>query len=462
MRAADAGKLRQDILTLLNEGRSPSEVAKRLRCSRTTVHRVARLAEDGNASLADGRLGNKGRPVLYAQEVWEAILRVRHDHPSMGALMLYHVLLRDGKQYGIAPEDLPSPRLIGLAIEKAGLAHKLVGPRSKTTFPADQATAPGLLTLDTWGPWTIRATRLYLITIQDRFTRLSAALPIVGRPHGTYTEMLKLTAKSWGRALEVAARHLVPEKRIRLLYCDNGIGLAPAFGHLTQALRHALALGIRVVFIPPAEPWRNGRLERFHWSMEREYFRLSRPGTQDEACAGLIEWLNYYNTHRPHSALRHKAPADLAPWYRPLADGFWNIEVPDHPQPVEGRVDAIRLVRNDGVIELWEGQGTRISSILAGQYVRVEFTVTGRPSIGRIVYNRKRGEDIVVATFNHTLDAPGSSGHWLVTNLVQVDFDDSRVPGNTLIDDTQLAAQRERVQKRGRGAGRQPRVGGAE
>lgn len=451
MRATHCETLREEIAHALNTGKRPSAVADELHCSRATVYKVLRLMETPEATLADGRHASKGRPRLYAQDVWQLILDTRRDNPHMGPMMLYHTILRNAEQHGIQEADLPSPSSIALAIRKAGLATKPVGPGSRRTFPAEALTGPGTLTLDTWGPWHLRGTRVYLITVQDRFTRLAVAYPVMGRPNASYGELLQLTAQSWARAIEVARRYIVPEGRIERLYADNGVGFAPAFGNIPAGARHALAIGAQVIFIPPAEPWRNGRLERYHWSQEREYWRRERPATQDDALRGLTDYANWFNTARPHAALGYKAPADLAPWYKELPPRYWEVEVPEYEDPVPGQVTAIRLVHNNGLIELWTNEAMQISPVLAGQYVRVEFTVTGFPSTGRVVYNRKRGEDIVVATFNHSLDAPRRRGRRLVTDVCLVDFDDSRVQRNVLLDAEQVEAQRERVLKRARG-----------
>ena len=91
---------------------------------------------------------------------------------------------------------------------------------------------------------------------------------------------LGVTDEMWAQALVVAMRHLYGgETCLERVYADNGIGIAPQFGLLPPAARLALHLGATLVFIPSGEPWRNGRLERFHWTMEREYFREERPST---------------------------------------------------------------------------------------------------------------------------------------------------------------------------------------
>ena len=104
------------------------------------------------------------------------------------------------------------------------------------------------------------------------------------------------------------------------------------------------------------------------------------------------------------------------------------------------------MVLNSGLVELWGGEGLIVSPLLAGQFVRVVMPLPG-PQAGRVVYQRK-GEDLVVATFTHTLDAPGPATQQLLFTAVQlVDFG-GEVPQNQRLDEEQLANQRGRVLKR--------------
>jgi transposase InsO family protein len=455
MKAADTVALRSEIAERLNRGQSPSQVASELGCSRTTVYKVLRLLEDPHALLTDGRLSNPGRPALYTDAIWRLIFDLRQANPALGPLQLYHRALREADALGIQPSDLPSPSSIGRALHKAGLARKPVGPHDLRVYPDARPTGPGTLTIDTWGPWSLRATRLYLCTIQDRYTRLALAVPGLGSPG--QNPLKRITAEMWARTIFLGRSLLLPENLpLERVYSDNGIGMVPAFGHLTVGARMALALGARLIFIPPGQPWRNGRLERFHYTMECEFWRSCLPRTTEEAYDGLAEWLNYYNLDRPHAALRYKAPADEASWAPRLGPRFWAAPVPEVPDTVCGVVEAIRIVYNDGVVSLWDRSWLRVSPVLGGQFVRVVFDVTGEPSVGRVVYNRTKGDDIVVSRFNHTLGVRGrDQDEPLVSDVVLVDFDPGLAPANQRLDEGQLEAQVARIHKRRR-ARREP------
>jgi transposase InsO family protein len=452
MKASDAIALRTSISERLNRGQSPTQIAQELGCSRTTIYKVLALLEDPASALLDGRLSGRGRPKLYSDAIWELILTLRQQNQGLGPRQLYHRVLREADSFGIVPADVPSPSTIGRYLHELGLARKPVGPHDLRVYPDMRPTEPGTLTIDTWGPWSLRATRLYLCTIQDRYTRLALAVPALGDPGRNSDPNRRVTAEMWARTILLGQSLLLDEQHpLERVYSDNGIGMMPVFGHLTAGARTVLALGARLIFIPPAQPWRNGRLERFHWTMECEYWCTALPRDVNEAYTGLTDWLNYYNLQRPHAALRYKAPADQAPWAPTLQPGFWRIETPELPEQPTGVVEAIRIVYNDGVVDLWHKDRVRVSPVLGGQFVRVIFDVTGQPSVGRIVYNRHKGQDIVVARFNHTLGVAGrDQAEPVVTETVLVDFDPGLVRDNQRLDEDQLENQVARTYKRRR------------
>jgi len=441
--------LRTNIAERLNRGQSATEIAQALDCSRTTVYKVLRLLNTPDSSMDDGRRKNTGRPIVYSDEVWRIVLEARKAEPHLGPVMLHHTLRKRAAELGFDPDDIPSPTAIAEAIRAAGLAKKPIGPRDKRLFPLEHVAAPGVITIDSWGPWNCRGSRVYCVTVQDRFTRVALSFPIVGKRTEVECGALRPTVASWVRAVLGARKLLLPPDRpMTALYTDNGIGMSPMNGYLPQAARAALSVSRRVIYIPPAQPWRNGRLERFHWTMEREYWRVEMPPTFTEAISGLTDFLNYYNVDRPHAALRYHSPAELAPWYQPLSGAWYDIECPRFDEPQPGLVEAVRIVHNNGLVELWGGDALHVSEVLAGQFVRVRFQITGEPSTGQVVYMRKRDEEIVVATFNHLLDARVRHGPSMITEITLVDFDAQSVRDNEGLDEYQLANQRARTARK--------------
>lgn len=67
-------------------------------------------------------------------------------------------------------------------------------------------------------------------------------------------------------------------------------------------------LGAVQKFIRPRCPWTNGKVERFNRTLAREW-AYRRPYTSNQArTMALDAWIEYYNTRRPHTACRGRAP----------------------------------------------------------------------------------------------------------------------------------------------------------
>ena len=103
------------------------------------------------------------------------------------------------------------------------------------------------------------------------------------------------------RALAYFQRQGVDAKR---LMTDNGFGYVK-----NRSLRELLARhGIRHLTTQPYRPRTNGKVERFHQTMAREWayglaYRSHRHRNQ-----ALPHWLDHYNRHRPHSSLGGRPP----------------------------------------------------------------------------------------------------------------------------------------------------------
>jgi transposase InsO family protein len=103
------------------------------------------------------------------------------------------------------------------------------------------------------------------------------------------------------RALAFFASHGI---RVRRVMTDN------AFAYLYgRAFRELLAReGIRHLTTEPYRPRTNGKVERFHQTMAREWAHGVVYRSHRERAAALPHWLEHYNTRRPHSSLGGRPP----------------------------------------------------------------------------------------------------------------------------------------------------------
>ena len=103
------------------------------------------------------------------------------------------------------------------------------------------------------------------------------------------------------RAIAFYASHGI---RLRRLMTDN------AFTYTrNRSLRELLAAHqIRHLTTKPYRPRTNGKVERFHQTMGREWAYGRTYNTSNERASLLKDWLTHYNHRRPHSALNNRPP----------------------------------------------------------------------------------------------------------------------------------------------------------
>jgi transposase InsO family protein len=103
------------------------------------------------------------------------------------------------------------------------------------------------------------------------------------------------------RALAFFASHGITARR---LMTDN------AFTYIkNRSLRELLAdRGIHHLSTQPYRPRTNGKVERFHQTMGREWAHGRSYPTSEHRASLLRDWLEHYNNRRPHSAIGNRPP----------------------------------------------------------------------------------------------------------------------------------------------------------
>ena len=89
------------------------------------------------------------------------------------------------------------------------------------------------------------------------------------------------------------------------LRSDNGLVFTSR--HYTRLVR---SYGLQQEFITPHCPQQNGMIERVIRSLKEQCIHRHRFETQQHAMRVIADWIQFYNTRRPHQALGMKTPAE--------------------------------------------------------------------------------------------------------------------------------------------------------
>ena len=91
-----------------------------------------------------------------------------------------------------------------------------------------------------------------------------------------------------------------------LLRSDNGLVFTSR--SYTALVR---SYGLRQEFITPHSPEQNGMVERLIRTLKEQCAHRHRFETLQHASRVIGDWINFYNTRRPHQALIMKTPAEV-------------------------------------------------------------------------------------------------------------------------------------------------------
>ena len=134
----------------------------------------------------------------------------------------------------------------------------------------------------------------YVHAIVDDHSRLAYAEIHPDQRAATVVDFLE-------RALTYFAAHGIVAKR---LMTDNAWVYVRSRDFHQLLTRHR----IRHLATKPYRPRTNGKVERFHQTMAREWAYGLHYRSHRERGAALPHWLNHYNTARPHSSLGDRPP----------------------------------------------------------------------------------------------------------------------------------------------------------
>lgn len=144
--------------------------------------------------------------------------------------------------------------------------------------------------IDDISSWLADGTGVKIITIVDDCTRLCPGLKAVVSVNGaTAFDAFLSAAGRWGWPTRFLADNAKAYKN----------GLADAVGVLGVDHRHGR----------PHHPQTQGKVERFHQTLQKWLRVQPQPITLDQLQTQLDEFVDYYNQQRPHRAIGRQTPA---------------------------------------------------------------------------------------------------------------------------------------------------------
>jgi transposase InsO family protein len=315
-------------LAVVLEGRSKSEVARDYDVSRYWVQQlVKRYETEGAAAFEPRSRRPHHNPRALGDTVEDKIVRLRKTLAKLGydagAATIAGHLARDP-----AVTKVPAVSTIWRILARRGFITPQPQKRPRSSWKRFEAQQPNELWQADVTHWRLADhTEVEILDVIDDHSRL--AIASIARPVTTGPDVVDtLTAAfaQWGTPASVLT--------------DNGaIFTAKQRGDGRTALQILLGeLGIKYSNSRPYHPQTCGKVERFHQTIKKHLRALPPAATIDELQRQIDDFLVYYNTVRPHRALRRRTPLEAFN-DRPKAfpSGY---QIPPHYRVRHDKIDA--------------------------------------------------------------------------------------------------------------------------
>ena len=270
-------------------GLSVAEAARRYGISRQAAHTwLARYDADPDAPLVDRPRRPRRSPGRTPEEAERAVLEAR-DRWGWGPRKLRAVMTREG----LAP---PPVRTIAAILRRHGRTRPAPGEPGPPPQRFERSAPNELWQMDFKGPIEVARRKVTPLSVLDDHSRYLLCLrPCADMTHAT------VQAALWDVFGDVG----MPES----LLCDNAFSNAKTGGvGLTGFEGWLVRLGIRPAHGRPYHPQTQGKVERFHGTLESELWPRVRRDSDEHFAADCEAWRPVYNAIRPHEALGDEPP----------------------------------------------------------------------------------------------------------------------------------------------------------
>lgn len=265
------------------------------------------------------------------------------------------------EEWGV--ESRPSLRTINRILKREELTHRRTGRyeskgRKYPKLPAQGANE--VHEMDYVGPCYLQGpTRFYSLNSVDLATGRCALNPLLSKA-GQHT--LDAIWSSW-------CRLGIPQN----VQVDNELVFYGSRQHprgMGILIRLCLLNGVQPWFIPLAEPWRNGVVEKFNDHYRNGFLRRVRVRGKKDLRRQSLAFEHKHNTRYRYSKLKGQTPEmALQQCHQPIRFPA-SIEAPRHPlpKPEKGRYHLVRFIRSDRRLDIF-GEQYRLPSEAAYEYV---------------------------------------------------------------------------------------------
>ena len=337
-------------------------IARKLGYSRPWVYKwIARYQAHGEGRewLADESRSPHHNSRQLPGEVVEAVKLARLHLYNQGLFCGAQAISWELEALQVSP--LPSLRTISRIVSREGLTHRRTGryePKGKRYPKLIGQQANDVHQSDYVGPCYLSGPlRFYSMNSVDIATGRCAVTPVLNKAAQSAIDAI------WGNWWRLG----IPKHQ----QVDNELVFYGSHRHprgLGCLIRLCLALGVELWFIPMAEPWRNGVVEKFNDHYRGGFLRRVIMQGAEELYRESLVFETKHNTRYRYTKLQGRTPQ--------MALGRTQIRLPESPiapkhplpKPESGRYHLVRFIRGDAVLDVF-GEKFRVPPEVVYEYV---------------------------------------------------------------------------------------------
>lgn len=319
----DLMSLRKEfVIQAIKKEVSMAELCRRYNISRKTGYKWLNRYLIDNDNLQDQSKAPHFSPNISPNSIVKKIIEVRETHPAWGARKIKTILENKNNK------NVPSKSTIHRILKGEG--HVKSNQKNIAYLNRFEREAPNSLwQMDFKGHFPYAKGRCHPLTILDDHSRFSIALYACTNQTGEAIKPLLISAfRCYG----------LPEQ----INVDNGNPWGSVFDHspYTTFSVWLIRNGIKITHSRPHHPQTNGKIERFHRTLNAEVLVSQYFRSIAHIQKIFDEWRGTYNLERPHEGINMQVPAKrYKPSYRSYSESLSKIYYSDDytVRKVDGR-----------------------------------------------------------------------------------------------------------------------------
>jgi transposase len=327
--------LRQEAVRLFLQGISAQKISEQLNRTRQWVYKWVKQYKKSQDTNWNKTRSNTPHSILNKTSVSleNSVVEIRkrllnNPYAQKGAISI----LYEFERLGVVPPSISSINRILKRNHLIGLS--LVKQTKQKEYP-DYFI--GVQQMDLIGPKYLKGGfKFYFYCIIDTETHYAIVYPITNKSAESITPCL----------IDFWTNYRLPD----FLQMDNELSFRGSNRHprgLGMILRITISNGVVPIFIPTAEPWRNGIIEKFNGNVLKYFYNTQKFDSFEQLIAKANHFSAFHNENHRYSSQLNRTPNQMVKLSFNDIRLTKNIDLSSKIMIEEGKINFIRFIRSD-------------------------------------------------------------------------------------------------------------------